>query len=150
MCSSNACHLDQPKHGLGGLSTWRTRLNIRPVHLWEETQTVIIVGWRVELSLCMQCRHTGWSGGISPLIRNIGTIWRWAGQLHGRFWWAEQTACSKQRWTGVQSMYDDIHNLRGIAAANLSASSMSLCLSSCLPMLGGPMSTIGLLWFALG
>lgn len=45
--------------------------------------------------------------------------------------------------------YSDIkcwtNDLRGIAAANLSASSISLCLSSCLPMLGGPMRTIGLL-----
>ena len=40
--------------------------------------------------------------------------------------------------------------LRGIAAAKRSLSCINLCLSSCRPMFGGPIRTIGLLWFALG
>lgn len=40
--------------------------------------------------------------------------------------------------------------LRGIAAAKRSLSCISLCLNSCRPIFGGPIRTIGLLWFALG
>lgn len=43
----------------------------------------------------------------------------------------------------------DVH-LRGMAAANLSESSINLCLSSWRPIFGGPIKTIGRLWFALG
>ena len=45
------------------------------------------------------------------------------------------------------SLIDVDWYLRGTAALNLLSDSNSLCLSSCLPTCGGPISTIGLfLW----
>lgn len=45
---------------------------------------------------------------------------------------------------------ENVINLRGMAAANLSESAIKRCLSSCLPIFGGPIRTIGLLWVVRG